>query len=91
VDVGDSAGKPAPLLAQWGPDGHTIYYKALDSRGNASLWAIPAAGGEPRQLVRFDDPARTSSRAEFATDGRRLYFTASERESDIWRMELPRR
>jgi len=88
VDVGDSAGKPAPLLAQWGPDGQTIYYKALDSRGNASLWSIPAAGGEPRELVRFDDPARTSSRAEFATDGRRLYFTASERESDIWRMEL---
>jgi Tol biopolymer transport system component/DNA-binding SARP family transcriptional activator len=88
VDVGDSAGKPAPLLAQWSADARTIYYKALDSRGNASLWAIPAAGGEPRELVRFDDPARTSSRAEFATDGRRLYFTASERESDIWRMEL---
>jgi Tol biopolymer transport system component/DNA-binding SARP family transcriptional activator len=91
VDVGDSADKPAPMLAQWSPDGRTIYYKALDSRGNASLWSIPAAGGEPRELVRFDDPARTSSRAEFATDGRRLYFTASERESDIWRMELPRR
>lgn len=90
VDVGDSAGKPAPLLAQWGSDGRTIYYKALDPNGNASLWAIPAAGGEPRELVRFDDPSRTSSRAEFATDGRRLYFTASERESDIWRMELPR-
>ncbi|HET7471193.1 MAG TPA: DPP IV N-terminal domain-containing protein [Gemmatimonadales bacterium] len=91
VDVGDSAGKPAPLLAQWSPDGHTIYYKALDSRGNASLWAIPATGGEPRELVRFDDPVRTSSRAEFATDGRRLYFTASERESDLWRMELQSR
>jgi hypothetical protein len=38
--------------------------------------------------VRFDDPIRTSSRAEFATDGKRLFFTASERESDIWRMEL---
>jgi Tol biopolymer transport system component len=91
VDVGDSASKPAPFLAQWGPDGRTIFYKALDPRGNASLWAIPAAGGEARELVRFDDPSRISSRAEFATDGRRLYYTASERESDIWRMELPGR
>jgi hypothetical protein len=39
-------------------------------------------------LVRFDDSARPSPRAEFATDGRRLYFTVAERESDIWRMEL---
>lgn len=45
-------------------------------------------GGIPRLLVRFDDPTRPSSRAEFATDGKRFYFTVQERESDIWRMEL---
>jgi dipeptidyl aminopeptidase/acylaminoacyl peptidase len=87
-DSGTPAGRPKPLLAQWAPDGRTIYYKAQDAGGAASLWAVPAAGGEPRELVRFDDPVRASSRAEFATDGRRLYFTASEREGDIWRMEL---
>ena len=79
---------PAPLLAQWAPDGRRIYYKALDAEGRASLWSIPTEGGEPKLLVRFDDPNRPSSRAEFATDGKRLYFTISERESDIWQMEL---
>ena len=34
------------------------------------------------------DPAKPSSRREFATDGKRLYFTIAEHESDIWTMEL---
>lgn len=88
VDAGRSPVRPAPLLAQWSPDGRTVYYKALDGQGVASLWTIPAGGGEPRELVRFDDPRHTSARPEFVTDGRRFYFTASERESDLWRMEL---
>jgi Tol biopolymer transport system component len=91
VDAGDSGARPEPLLAQWAPDGRTVYYKALDRSGATGLWAIAPTGGEPRELVRFDDPARGSPRPEFATDGKRFYFTASERESDIWRMELPAR
>ena len=35
----------------------------------------------------ISDP-RPSSRAEFATDGKRFYFTIPERESDIWQMEV---
>jgi Tol biopolymer transport system component/DNA-binding SARP family transcriptional activator len=88
VDTRDPAVAPAPLLAQWSPDGRTIYFKALDAEGRTSLWAIPEAGGQPRLLVRFDDLSRPSSRPEFATDGKRFYFTTSERESDIWQMEL---
>lgn len=84
----DPAVAPAPLLAQWAPDGRTIYYKALDAGGRTSLWAVSANGGEPRLLVRFDDPSRPSSRPEFATDGKRVYFTTAERESDIWQLEL---
>ena len=88
IDTGDRAAPRQPLLAQWAPDGHGIYYKQLDSDGRASIWAIPAAGGTPRLLVRFDDPARPSPRAEFATDGKRLFFTVAERESDIWQMAV---
>jgi hypothetical protein len=77
-----------PLLAQWGPDGRTLYYKALEGDGRTSFWSIPIEGGTPRLLARFDDPERSSPRAEFATDGRRLYFTVAERESDIWQTEL---
>jgi hypothetical protein len=60
------------LLAQWSPDGGTIYHKAFDAAGSSSVWSIPAAGGAPGLLVRFDDPARPSSRPEFATDGKRF-------------------
>lgn len=88
IGTGDRAAPQTPLLAQWAPDGRTIYFKALDGEGRASLWSIPAEGGKPRILVRFDDPTRPSPRAEFATDGGRFYFTLAERESDIWRMEL---
>ena len=88
IDTGVETPSQKPLLAQWAPDGRTVYYKALDAEGRASIWAIPAAGGTPRLLVRFDDPARPSPRAEFATDGKRLYFTVSERESDIWQVAL---
>jgi TolB protein len=90
VDSRDPALRPVPLLAQWSPDGRMLYYKALDGEGHASLWSVPVGGGEPRLLVRFDDAARPSPRAEFAVDGRRFYFTLSERESDIWRMTLDR-
>jgi hypothetical protein len=47
-----------------------------------------AAGGTPTLLVRFDDPARPSLRREFATDGKRIYFTIAQPQSDIWVMEL---
>ena len=82
-------GLPAPELALWGPDSRTIFYKAFDGEGRSSLWSVDAAGGQPRILVQFDD-ARPSSRPEFTTDGRRFYFTVTDRVSDIWTMELRR-
>ncbi len=81
-----------PTHAVWSPDARTIYFKAVDWTGRASFWAIPAQGGKPRLLVRFDDPAFGSARQEFATDGKRLYFTVTDRQSDITVMEVrPRR
>jgi Tol biopolymer transport system component/DNA-binding SARP family transcriptional activator len=84
----DPASEPAPELAQWSPDGQGIYYKAFDPSGRSSIWSVPAAGGTPKAVVRFDDPARPSSRPEFATDGKRFFFTIGSRQSDIWAMEL---
>jgi Tol biopolymer transport system component/DNA-binding SARP family transcriptional activator len=88
VAVGDSLAQPVPELAQWSPDGRTIYYKAFDPAGHSTLWSVPAAGGTPKLLVRFDDPSRPSSRPEFATDGKRFFFTIGSRQIDIWAMEL---
>ncbi len=88
VNPGSSPDHPSPELAQWSADGRTIYYKAFDAGGHSSFWSVPAAGGTPRLLVRFDDPAHPSTRPEFATDGKRLFFTIGVRQSDIWAMEL---
>jgi hypothetical protein len=50
--------------------------------------AVPVDGGPSQLLVTFDDPARRSLRREFATDGRRFYFTIADDESDLWAMQL---
>jgi Tol biopolymer transport system component len=91
VTTDGSTRMPAPELALWSPDGGTIYYKAFDAAGQSSLWSVAAIGGIPRLLVRFDDPSRPSARREFATDGKRFFFTVGTRQSDIWSMELKKR
>ncbi len=88
VRTDGSTERPSPELALWSPDGGTIYFKAFDAAGRSSFWSVPAAGGAPRLLMRFDDPAHPSSRPEFASDGKRLFFTIGTRQSDIWAMEL---
>ncbi|HEX2780154.1 MAG TPA: protein kinase [Gemmatimonadaceae bacterium] len=90
VYVPDSGG-PSAELAIFSADGREVYFKSHDPRGRASFWSIPASGGRPRLLARFDDPARASNRFEFASDGRRFYFTVEARESDIWVAEVVRR
>jgi serine/threonine-protein kinase len=77
-----------PLNARWSPDGRVIYLKGTDRAGRAAFWALAPAGGPPRLLMRFDDPTRSSSREEFMTDGRRLYFTMDDRQSDVYVAEL---
>jgi Tol biopolymer transport system component len=84
----DSAAHSSLGIAQWSADGRTIFYKAFDRQGRASIWSVPAAGGTPQLLVRLDDPKRQSPRPEFATGGQRFYFTIAERVSDVWTMEL---
>jgi Tol biopolymer transport system component len=83
-----SPNEPEPTYPVWSYDSRTIYYKAYDRARNSTIWSVPVTGGPPRLLVRFDDPSRRSMRREFATDGRRLYFTVAYDESDLWTMEL---
>lgn len=73
--------------AEWSRDGREIFFKRFDQSGRTSFWSVPAGGGTPRELLRLD-PGLQSHRPEFATDGRRFYFTVTERLSDIWIMEL---
>lgn len=73
---------------RYAPDGRTLYVKVSDENGRPSFWELSATGGSPRQIVVFDDPTRPSSRQEFAADGKRLYFTVDNRQSDIWVMDV---
>ena len=65
-------------------DGRTLYFKSHDERGRASLWSVPVRGGTPTLLVRLDDPARPSSRTDFAVGDDRLYFAVDDRRCNIW-------
>ena len=86
-----AADEPRAEVVQWGRDGGTLYFKAFDPAGRSVIAAISASGGAVREVVRFDDPLRQSTRPEFATDGQRFYFTIGNRVSDVWEMTLDRR
>ena len=73
---------------RWAPDGRTLYFKGHDAGGRASFWSVPFSGGRPRLLVRFDDPAFSSSRNDFSTDGRNFYFAVEDRQSDVFVADL---
>jgi len=82
------AGEPLAVYPAWLPDRRGIVFRSYDAEGHASFWLLPAGTGRPRLLVRFDDPERPSSRIEWASDGKRLYFTIDDRQSDIYVAEL---
>jgi Tol biopolymer transport system component len=82
----DSA-SPRPAYVGWSTDSRTVYYLAPDP-GDATIWAVPASGGTPRLLVRFDDPARPWHRFGFLARNGRFYFTVGDRQSDIWAAEV---
>ena len=82
------AGDPLAELALFAANGRELYFRSHDAYGRASFWSIPVAGGRPRLLVRFDDPAWSSNRFDFASDGRRFYFTVEDRQSDVWVAEV---
>ena len=72
------------------PDGTAFIARGENGDGHG-FWRIPLGGGAPVLLVRLNDPARTAPRTEFATDGRRLFFTLTEREADVWSVRLEER
>jgi serine/threonine protein kinase/dipeptidyl aminopeptidase/acylaminoacyl peptidase len=72
----------------WSQDSRTVYFMAADAEGKRSFWSIPSSGGNPSLLIDFDVPSRQFGRGWIRTHGDRLYFTITERESDIWVMDI---
>ncbi len=81
-------GVPRAELPLWSADGRSIYFKSHDAEGNASIWSVPAAGGTPRMLVRWDDPARPSYRDHWTFSRDRILLPVQERESDVRVVEV---
>jgi Tol biopolymer transport system component len=75
-------------FAEWSADGQTVYYTTYDDDGIPGFWAVPAAGGPSRPVVRVDSPAQQFVRWNFAADETQFYFFIQQFESDVWTMEL---
>ena len=81
-------GDAKPAYVTWGPDSRVLYYRTFEPSGTSSFWAVPVDGGRPRLLLALNDPLQAARRVEFATDGKRLFFTLSGDAASIWRLEL---
>jgi Tol biopolymer transport system component len=81
-------GDAKPAYVTWGPDSRLLYYRTFERSGASSFWAVPVNGGRPRLLLALNDPLRAARRVEFATDGKRLFFTLSGDAASVWRLEL---
>jgi Tol biopolymer transport system component len=76
--------------AYWSANGTELIFHGHDARGRAAMYSIPAAGGTPRLLALFEDPNVSALRGNWAFGGGRMYYSAEERQSDVWVMELER-
>ncbi len=72
-----------------GPNGRDVFLRIGALGGELSFWAMPLAGGNPRLLLRLPG-VEVGGRGYWDTDGKRLYLTRTERESDIYVAEINR-
>jgi Tol biopolymer transport system component len=74
----------------WSADGRTIYFAGRDPRDRSvAFWRLPAEGGVPRPVMRFDDPNhRWSPVTGLRVRGDRFYFNLGDQQSDLWMAEI---
>ena len=72
----------------WSKDSEAVYFRVHPRDDRAGIWSVSLSGGEPKRLVRFDDPMRPPLYLEWSADGETFFFTLTEFEADVWVMEL---
>jgi Tol biopolymer transport system component len=78
----------------WSPDGRFIAFVEGGSRlwhganGRLTLLSIPLDGKPPTAVVRQRDASKSGARSDWATDGRRFFFTVPRYEGDVWTVEV---
>jgi hypothetical protein len=76
--------------AYWRANGTELVFHGRDASGRAAVFSLPAAGGTPRLLALFEDPNLSALRGGWGFANGRMFYTAEERQSDVWVMELER-
>jgi Tol biopolymer transport system component len=74
----------------WTANGAELIFRGHDSRGRSAVFSISASGGTPRLLAVFDDPNAATVRGGWGLHQNRMYYSAEERQSDVWVMEVER-
>jgi serine/threonine-protein kinase len=90
----DNTGRPPRTLTGVLPDSMRVGalfavssdYRTIYVHNRHGLWALPASGGVPREVVRFDDPLHPQSTHAWSVSGYAgfLYFTLQNPQSNIW-------
>lgn len=82
-------GGEKPAGARWSRDGRYLYTKTYHGQQRILFWAIPAAGGMPRQLLVVENSnLRFSRRPSWSTDETRFFFLVDDHRSDLWVAEV---
>ena len=84
VIVKPGANGETAMYLRWGPFRNGLLVRARDARGQQAIWEVSTNGKSWRALVLIDDERRPTLRPEFATDGRRIFFTLAERTADVF-------
>jgi len=61
-----------------------IYYSGLRVDGTYLIYAVPAAGGPPREVAHSEGPTYQNFRFSFDVHGNTLYAAIADRQSDVW-------
>jgi Tol biopolymer transport system component len=68
-------------------DGRELFLRIATQGGSVAYWKMPINGGTPRLVLR-QQGQDIGGRAYWATNGKRLYFVRTERESDVFVAEV---
>jgi hypothetical protein len=78
-------------VVAWDPASPKLYFRRFGSPDVlGEFWEASLNGAAPRLVLKRDTAKFISRRGEFATDGKRFYFTVASDEANVWLMELKR-
>ena len=81
-------GMPSAGQPHFSADGNAVLFLSYDASGMASIWSVPAAGGEPRQVLELSDPDRPVYRPYWALGAGRIFIIVQEQQTETWVVDM---